>query len=456
MKFELMLATRHLISRRGRSVSLVSMLAVGGVALGVAALIGGASITSGFERAFQEKLLGVTSHLLVQPHSHAVYDIEAIEERLSKIPGVKGVSPTSHYKAMFVGSGGTRGGRIKAIDPDRVKPVLSLDEYLIEGEINALKVKRPRLNDDGSTPVIIGALLAEQLNLKQGQLFTALSGENLASMRKQEGPSGWRGRERGPSRFMLRVAGIFQSGYEEYDARVVFMDLRESERIFDMIVPARNFEVALDDVSRSDELAAQVELAFKWGEGDPLDWAASLSEDPLRATRIARRARDEFSVYTSYEQHSMIYSQLIYQRIAILVVLSVMLILASCNVSSMMMMMTLERTPEIAILKTMGADDRQIKRIFQLEGLGVAIVGSLIGAAVGFVFCEWILGRGVSIDPKVYGIDRFPVEFIWRDYVLAIFGSILILLIAVTIPARRGSKLSASEGLRGDQLDLPR
>ena len=151
----------------------------------------------------------------------------------------------------------------------------------------------------------------------------------------------------------------------------------------------------------------------------------------------------------------MIYKTLVYQRFAILIVLSVMLILASCNVSSMIMMMTLERTPEIAILKTMGATHTHIKRIFQAEGLGIAIAGSLIGTLVGFVFCEWILGRGISLDPKVYGISRFPVEFRWQDYVLAIVGSVLILSFAVSIPARRGSQLPPSEGLRGDQLDLP-
>ena len=116
--------------------------------------------------------------------------------------------------------------------------------------------------------------------------------------------------------------------------------------------------------------------------------------------------------------------------------------------------MTLERTPEIAILKTMGASNRSIRRVFFIEGTAIAALGSLIGALVGFIFCEWILGSGVQLDPEVYGIDRFPVDFRWSDYMSAVIGSMVILMVAVGIPARRGSLMLPTDGLRGDQLDL--
>ena len=461
MKFEFMLATRHLTSRRGRGLSLVGVLAIIGVAIGVAALIGGASITAGFEKAFQDKLLGVTSHIFSRPHSSARYDVNEMETAIKReVSEVIGVSPTTYHKAIFVGPGGTIGGFIKSIDPQRAKRVLKLESYLIAGSLEQLDpYQHPTASvtqQATATPVIIGRQLARRLKVQPNQLITALSGErNQEHLFKSDKSSGWRGDERGPSNMLFKVVGIFEAGYDDYDSHFAFLHFSEAERIFGVSQSVQGFEISVTNPDDASELAPRVASAMKWSLGDPLDWSVALVKDPLKATRIAQRSSDHFEAHGWYEQNILIYKTLVYQRFAILIVLSVMLILASCNVSSMMMMMTLERTPEIAILKTMGATTTHIKRVFQIEGLGIAVIGSLIGTLIGFIFCEWILGRGISLDPKVYGISRFPVEFRWEDYLLAIVGSVLILWVAVTIPARRGSGMPPSEGLRGDQLDLP-
>lgn len=461
MKYELMLAMRHLFSKRGRGLSLVGTLAVAGVAIGVAALIGGAAITAGFEKAFQDKLLGVTAHLFARPYSSTRYPIDEVESAIKRsVPSVLGVSPTTYHKAIFVGPGGTVGGFIKSIEPARAKQTLKLNDYVIKGSLDhldpALEVT-PKTALTLPTPIIIGAQLASKLGVDVGQLLTAMSGATRSQA--QDSPSsseGWSGRERGPQNMTFKVVGVFRAGYDEYDARFAFIHTEESTRLFGVSDSVQGFEIAIQDPSQASELAPQVATAMKWGLGDPLDWAEATVTNPLRATRIATRASETFSVQGWYEQNPTLYMSLLYQRLAILIVLSVMLILASCNVSSMLMMMTLERTPEIAILKTMGASDQSIRKIFRIEGLGIAAVGSVIGALVGFLFCEWFLQSGITLDAEVYGIDRFPVEFRWIDCLLAVIGSMIILSIAVHIPARRGSKLSATEGLRGDQLDLPR
>lgn len=459
MKFEVMLALRHLVSRRGRGLSLVAVLAVVGVAIGVAALIGGASITAGFERAFQDKLLGVTAHVFARPYSSARYDVAEVEKAiLSQVPEVVGVSPTTYHKGIFVGPGGTVGGFIKSLDPQRARTVLKLEEYLISGSLESLTVK-PKIISQHSTasPVLVGAQLARKLQIKDGQLFTALIGTSRIHSQdhRKNKQNGWNGRKEGPKSVLLKVVGIFEAGYDEYDSRFAYIHYLEGERIFGTSDSVQGFEIALTDPQKASEVAPYIQSAMKWGVGNPLDWMESLATNPLKATRIATRAEENFSVQGWYEQNPALYMSLIYQRIAILVVLSVMLILASCNVSSMLMMMTLERTPEIAILKTMGASNKSIRRIFFIEGVSIAGIGSLLGALVGFIFCEWILVNGVYLDPQVYGIDRFPVEFRWQDYISAVLGSMLILMVAVGIPARRGSLLPPTEGLRGDQLDLP-
>ncbi len=457
MKFELLLALRHLVSRRGRGLSLVAILAVIGVAIGVAALIGGASITAGFERAFQDKLLGVTAHVFARPYSNTRYDVEEIETAIkAKVPQVLAVSPTTYHKAIFVGPGSTVGGFIKSIQPQRARKALKLESYLKSGNLGLLKA--PNLskskNRNQVIEVLVGSQLARKLSIQENQIFTALTG--VSQKIKTDSPNNhqWNGQSQVPQSITLKVVGIFEAGYDEYDSRFIYMHYDQAEAIFGIHDSVQGFEIALTNPDLAGELAPRIESALKWGLGDPQDWGEALALNPLKATRISTRAEENFSVQGWYEQNPALYMSLVYQRIAILVVLSVMLILASCNVSSMLMMMTLERTPEIAILKTMGASNKSIKRIFVIEGLGIATVGSLIGAVVGFIFCEWILANGVSLDPQVYGIDRFPVEFRWGDYLLAVFGSIIILTIAVSIPARRGSLMAPTKGLRGDQLDL--
>lgn len=462
MKFEVMLALRHLVSRKGRGLSLVAILAVIGVAIGVAALIGGASITAGFELAFQEKLLGVTAHVFARPYSSTRYDVKEMEEAImERVPEVIGVSPTTYHKAIFVGPGGSVGGFMKSLDPERAKKALKIADYMKSGSLDLLKEpQNQRLIDEneplsGLTSVIVGAQLARKLALENGSVFSAMTGAARARIQhKRESSSAWNGLRNGPRTLSLKVVGIFEAGYDEYDSRFVYVDYDQARALFGTSDSIQGFEIAIEDPQRANELAPLIGSAMKWGLGDPLDWGVALTDDPLKATRIATRADETFSVQGWYEQNPALYMSLIYQRIAILIVLSVMLILASCNVSSMLMMMTLERTPEIAILKTMGASNKSIRRIFFIEGTAIAALGSVIGALVGFIFCEWILGSGVQLDPEVYGIDRFPVEFRWSDYIVAVIGSMGILMVAVGIPARRGSLMAPTEGLRGDQLDL--
>ena len=459
MKFELMLAARHLLSRRGKRLSLVGMLAVTGVAIGVAALIGGASITAGFERAFQDKLLGVTAHLFARPYSSTRYPVDEIEDAIkASVPSVQGVSPTTYHKAIFVAGGGTVGGFVKSIQPERARATLKLHEYLVKGDLDSL-IPSPEQASLKSypTPIVIGEQLARRLNVNMGQLMTGLTGVSSQRGRRQESSSAsWSGQDRGPQNIIFRVVGVFRAGYDEYDARFAFIYTDEATKIFGRHDSVQGFEISIKDPQKATELAPKIGAAMKWGLGDPIDWAEAVVTDPLKATRIATRASETFSVQGWYEQNPTLYMSLLYQRLAILIVLSVMLILASCNVSSMLMMMTLERTPEIAILKTMGASNKNIRRIFHIEGIGIAAMGSLIGVMIGFMFCEWLLVSGLQLDPQVYGIDRFPVEFRWSDCVLAVLGSMVILSIAVSIPARRGSNLPPTDGLRCDQLDLPR
>jgi lipoprotein-releasing system permease protein len=444
MRYEAYIALRHLVSRKGRSLSLVSLLAVMGVAIGVSALIGGLSITAGFEESFRDKLLGVTAHVFARPQSSIRYDAQEIETFMkARVPEVIAVSPTTYHKTILSGPGGTTGGFIKSLIPDSAERALKLPQYLKSGSLQDLRAQ------EVPTPMIIGAQLAHRLKVDRGDILTALSTAKSRPGRPQQ----WSTRTDAPSTFTFKVVGVFQAGYDEYDARFAYIHLEDAERLFGMTDNVRGFEIAVRDPALAFESVPHIESALRWGLGGPLDWGESLALDPARAGRIATRAEEGFQVQDWYAQNPTLYVSLLYQRIAILVVLSVMLILAACNVASMLIMMTLERTKDIAILKAMGATEESIKRIFLFEGIGIAFIGSLLGAVLGLFFTEVILGQGITLDPKVYGIDHFPIRTRLIDYVYALMGSLLIIGIAVSFPARRGSRLKPTDGLREDQLD---
>ena len=450
MKYELLIALKHLFSKKGRSLSLVSTLAISGVALGVAALIGGFSITAGFEEAFRDKLLGVTAHIFIRPYSNQRYDYRQLEEKLGQnFPQIVGISPTTYHKTILSGPGGTTGGYLKSILPEVGKKVLKLPEYMIQGSLNDL------IPNQKSPALIIGAQLADRLHVKKGEYLTALSSfKDKAFSKSSSTQDSWSIQTQdSPKTLLFKVVGIFQAGYDEYDTRFAYLHLDDANRLFGVSDSVQGYEVGLTDPNLAGQLAPQIEKALKWNLGGPIEWAQALIEDPQKAIQIESRANDEFLVQDWYSQNPALYMSLLYQRLAILVVLSVMLILASCNVSSMLIMMVLERTKEIAILKAMGASQRSIHRIFLIEGLGIAFLGSIGGSIVGFLFCEVLLGQGVSLDPKVYGIDHFPMIFNGWDYIYSTLGSLFIIGIAVHFPARRGAQLKPTEGLRDDHLD---
>ncbi|MBM4291118.1 MAG: ABC transporter permease [Deltaproteobacteria bacterium] len=448
MRYELLIALRHVAARRGRSLSLVTGLAVAGVALGVAALIGGLSITSGFEEAFRDKLLGVTAHIFARPYTSARYDARELEEQVrARVPGVVALSPTTYHKTILSGPLSTVGGFVKGIEPAGAARVLKLREYMTAGDLAALApgATQPR--------AVLGAQLAERLGVGVGDFVTALSSSRGEGAPAAGGADPWAATDAATASHTFLVVGVFRAGYDEYDSRFAYLHISDAERLFGTTDNVRGFELKVRDPSDADRLAPEVASAIKWGLGGPLDWAEQLTRAPLSATRLASRAAEEFQVLGWYEQNATLYVSLLYQRLAILVVLSVMLILAACNVASMLIMMALERTRDVAILKAMGATDASVRLIFQVEGLLITVAGAAAGCAAGFLFCEGLLSRGVSLDPKVYGIDHFPMPFRPLDYLTAVLCALGVVGVAVSFPARRSAQLRPTEGLREDHLD---
>ncbi len=411
MRFEYLIALRHLKARKSRSLSVVTWLAVIGVALGVTALVGGFSITTGFEQAFREKVLGVTAHVFVRDYGLRFTEYREVEQKVRAVPGVRATSPMTYNEAMLSGKGGTTGAVIKGIRPDQAVQVLAVTDYMVEGTLEALG-DRP---EDGLEGVVLGAELARKLAVGAGDLITIVS--PLRSL----DPDQWKAQADTPTTRPFRVVGVFSAGFHEYDARLAYLEMSVAQRFFGSGDAVLGIEVAVDDALAAGDVAARMRAVLGAEAYSVLDW---------------RR------------QNRNLFASLEYQRVAILVVLSVMVVLASCNVACMLIMLVLERTRDIAILKAMGARDRSILRVFVAEGMAIGAMGTVVGVIAAYALCEGLLANGIALDPKVYGIARLPVVFDPLDYAMAASGALIITFVATLFPALRGARFRPVDGLR--------
>ncbi len=411
MRFEHLIAFRHLRARKKRSLSVVTWLAVVGVALGVTALVVGFSATTGFEQAFRDKVLGVTAHVSVREYGLRFARYRDVAETVRGVPGVKATSAATINEGMLSGRGGTSGTVVKGLVPGDATQVLDLPRYMVDGSLKALERRGP----DGLDRVVLGRELARKVGAGVGDAVTLVSPLRTARDSKWSAAAG------APRSVTLRVAGVFEAGFHEYDARLAYVELSVAQRVFGLGDSVLRIEVAV--------------------------------HDPLMAGEIAREVRaaigpDEYAVRDWRTQNANLFASLTYQRIAILVVLSVMVILAACNVACMLIMLVLERTHDIAILKAMGTRRSGILRIFVLEGLAIGALGTAMGMLAAYGLCEGLLARGIALDPKVYGIAHLPIVFEPWDYVMAAAGALVITFLAAVFPALRGARMSPTTGLR--------
>ena len=268
---------------------------------------------------------------------------------------------------------------------------------------------------DGAEGILLGAELAHSIGAKHGDLITVVSPQ-LSKKQKQ-----WSAQAGAPTSRPFRVRGIFRAGFQEYDARLAYMKLDVAQTFFGNNGSIVGLEVRVDDPMEAGAVAARLEDALGKKAYSILDW---------------RR------------QNRNLFASLTYQRLAILLVLSVMVILASCNVACLLIMLVLERTRDIAILKTMGARPGGILKIFIYQGMGIGAVGTVLGMGIAFVLCEGLLANGITLDPQVYGISNMPVVFKPMDYLMAATGAGVITFFASIFPALRGARLRPTDGLR--------
>jgi lipoprotein-releasing system permease protein len=332
------------------------------------------------------------------------------------------------------GKGELSGVAIKGIDPKLVRGVLDLDKQMIEGSVDSLTVpacaagaadqprpatatepgKPPCMKDP---PIIMGKELAHKLKAKVGDTVTVvvpLSNIDFDT---------WRAKSSAPRTHKFTVTGIFYSGFDEYDRRLMYTSLTDTQELVGRGDQVMGVELKVADVDRADEIARNLEKALGGPPYQVQDW---------------------------YELNHNLFTALTLQKLVLVIILTLIIIVAAVNMISALTMMVTDKTREIAILKSMGATSRSVALIFQVVGLAIGGVGTILGVAIGLTTCSAVSHYGYHLDPKVYLIDRLPIEVKPLEVVAVVGVTMLISVLSTLVPSQSASALRPVEGLRYD------
>ncbi len=404
MKFELFVARRYLRSRAGQRISGVTAIAIGGVFIGVAAILIVLSVINGFHKELQERILGTTPHIVVTKYSYAPISYAGSEDtllaRIRAFPGVVDVAPFVYAKTLVRSESAVEGVVIRGIDPKREQGITDIAAGVIEGAFSF-----------DSSGVVIGIELARVLGVVVGDKLNIVSPFAGTST-----PLGFVPRTK-----HFRVNGIFDSGMYEYNSIFVYIGLEELQRFLGMEGMVTGYEARVSNIYSSGKLARLItsRLGFPFRA---VDWIA---------------------------QNRNLFTALRLEKVVTFIVLVLIVLVAAFNIVGMLTMIVLRKTREIGILKTLGARPQSLTRIFIYAGLLMGGIGTGLGAVFGFIV-SWLLNtyRLVTLPGDVYFIKNLPVQMQWQDFVVVCTAAVIITLAAAVYPAYKAARLDPVEAIR--------
>ena len=405
MPFELEIALRYLLAKRRQVfISVISLVSTLGVTVGVMALVIALAIMTGLQQELRDRILGSTAHIFVWKRG-GIDDYHAEVEKLKQVAGVTGGAPAVTGLALITSGTGEGFATIKGIDPILERQVTELGGAITDGSLDDLA---PRSEDD--TPgILIGYDLANKLGASVGESVTIVTPQGTLS------PFGMVPRSR-----RLRVAGIFRLGLLEFDSAYGYVSLDTANRLIGS--------------SGVDHLELKVN---------------DLIAAPAISDRIPRELGQDYLTTDWADMNRSLYSALWLEKIAMGIGIGLIVAVAALNIIASLVLLVMEKTRDIAILKTMGASARSVMFIFLLQGVIIGVVGTLAGAALGVVVSEVAdRYRLISIPGDVYQITYLPFRVQPIDLTFIVLGAIIVCFIATLYPSRQAAKLDPAQALR--------
>ena len=450
MRFELFIATRYLRAKRRQAfIGIITGISVLGVAAGVASLIVALAVNNGFRQDLQARLLGSTSHIsLLRVESDGISNWRPLLDKLSKQPHVAAAAPAIYEQVLISRGPRAKGAVLKGMLPQYERKVSDLLNSVTLGSASALDESnaaepaarvvpglRPRLDgakppphtnlsqpdspDDLSQvqqrvasmpPIILGKDMAEEIGATVNSVVLVTSPQGELT------PFGMV-----PKYIRFRVAGIFNSGFFDYDSSWAFIRLSDAQQLFGLGDVISVIQFKIDDIYRAGEVAQSLEQAA--GRG--------------------------FMTTNWMEQNKPLFRALRLERVVTFITIGLIVFVAALNILISLIMMVMEKTKDIAVLMSLGTKKKQIRRVFIAQGVLIGVIGTAIGLVLGYAIA-WAGGHYhfISLSAEVYSIDYVPFAPRLVDGLIVALVSIGISFIATIYPSWSASRILPAEALR--------
>lgn len=405
--FELFVSLRYLkTKKRYGTVSLHTFISIAGVVIGVATSIITLSVMTGFQSYFREKILSAIPHIVVMEFTgEGVKDRQSLEQKVNSVPHVAATTPFIISQAMLTSKDRVQGVVVRGIDPISEGNVTNLAKNMVEGSLGDL---------EGRGRTLPGIVIGEDLARK----FGALIGDVVTMVNPigEETPMGMI-----PKMKKFEVVGTFDAGMYDYNTGFAYISIAEAQKFFNMQGRVSGVQVRVDKVYDAEKIAADIQAAIG------------------------------FPYYTRnwIEMNKNFFSALKLEKIGMSLILIVIIIVASFNIIGTLTMIVLEKSREIAILKSMGASDTSIMKVFMFGGIIIGVVGTAIGALLGYGAVALITKTGVITLPKdVYQVSRLPLAITARDIMFISLVALAISFLATLYPSWQAARQDPVEVLR--------
>lgn len=391
MGAEFFIALRYLIGRKGtKFISFISFISIIGIALGVTSLIVVLSVMGGFGNELKKKIIGTYPHLSMELPD-GISDYINVMKKIEKEDSVVAASPYITGEGIIRYRNYTSGVIIRGIHPEREAKITNIDEYLIRGELPKNKFE-----------IMVGKVLAEQLDLRLQENVKLVTPIHTK-----------------PADFKL--VGIFESGMYDYDVNLVFIDLLSAQDIFETQGLVNGIGIRV--------------------------------EDPYIADRVKRNlilnSDLPYPILSWQDRNKNLFSALKLEKTTMFIILTLIVIVACFSIMGTLIMVVMEKTKDIGILKSIGASNKSIRKIFTYQGLIFGISGAISGGAIGLSICYLLSEyKFIKLPKDIYYIDTLPVQIQWLDVGIITVCAILLSIIASIYPATCAAKLNPAEAIR--------
>ena len=409
MSFEYFIGRRYLKAKQKQSfISMITILSVAGVTIGVMALIVVIAVMSGFEDDLKSRILGVESHVVLMHQTGSFNNFRAVLNTVQETEGIEAVTPFIYSQVMLRSAHGVSGAVLRGIDPVTAGSVI---KGISSDALKSTSEPKESAKGDSQGPgTILGRELARSLHVLKGDSVYIITPRGMIS------PIG-----HVPAMRRFKVLGYFETGMYEYDGSMAYVRLEEAQKMLRMGDAISGIEARVFNIYKAREISKQ----------------------------IIEKLGYPFWVRDWMQMNHNLFSALKLEKTVMFIILALIIMVAAFNIASTLIMMVMEKTKDIAILKAMGASNKSIRTIFVFNGMIIGAIGTFLGTVIGFILCGLLEKyKFIELPGDVYYLTTLPVKLDILDVVIIASSALVICFLATLYPASQASKLDPVEAIR--------